>query len=125
MFEKIVKIGLLFDFYGKLLSDKQYLAIELYYIHDLTLSEVGQQLKISRQGAYDLVKRAEKQLFIYEEKLGLVKKFQDKNDKVKELKLLLDKIKNNTDIQDENSRLINDIYIIIQEILDNDQEGRQ
>lgn len=83
MFEKIVEIGLLFDFYGKLLNDKQYSAIEFYYIHDLSLSEIGELLGISRQGVHDLLKRTEKKLFIFEEKLGLVKKFSENKEKIK------------------------------------------
>lgn len=124
MFEKIVEIGLLFDFYGKLLSNKQYQAIELYYIHDLTLSEIGEQLKISRQGAYDLVKRAENILYKYEETLGLVKKFENNRHKTKELKILLDKLKNSTDINNENREIFEKVNIIIQQLLENNQEVR-
>ncbi|MGF7057248.1 YlxM family DNA-binding protein [Brassicibacter mesophilus] len=83
MFEKIIEIGLLFDFYGRLLNDRQYIAIELYYIHDLSLSEVGEHLEISRQGVHDILKRAENSLYKYEEKLGLVKKFIDNKEKQK------------------------------------------
>ena len=80
MIEKIVEIGILFDFYGKLLSEKQYLAIELYYIHDLSLMEIGDELGITRQGAFDIIKRAENNLYKYEESLGLVKKFRSSHD---------------------------------------------
>ncbi len=85
MFEKIIEIGLLFDFYGKLLNDKQYSAIEFYYIHDLSLSEIGELLGISRQGVHDLLKRSENKLFAFEEKLGLVKKFSENKEKIKEI----------------------------------------
>ncbi len=85
MFEKIVEVGILFDFYGKLLSNKQYNIVELYYLHDLSLSEIGEQLQISRQGVYDILKRAEKSLYTYEEKLRLVKKFNDNNKKIEEI----------------------------------------
>ncbi|WDV47667.1 YlxM family DNA-binding protein [Clostridiaceae bacterium M8S5] len=75
--DKFFEIGYLFDFYGNLLSKKQYEAVELYYIHDLSLSEISEQLNISRQGVYDNIKRAEKKLYSFEEKLGLVKKFDN------------------------------------------------
>ena len=52
MVEKIVEIGILFDFYGKLLSKSQYQIIEFYYIHDLSLGEIAEELGISRQGVY-------------------------------------------------------------------------
>ncbi|CCQ97462.1 conserved hypothetical protein [[Clostridium] ultunense Esp] len=47
MFERIVEVGILFDFYGKLLSERQFTAIELYYVHDLSLAEIGEELGIS------------------------------------------------------------------------------
>jgi len=85
MFEKIVEVGLLFDFYGKLLNDKQYSVIEFYYIHDLSLSEIAEHLGISRQGVYDLLKRAETKLFTYEKKLGLAEKFIQSMSKIKQI----------------------------------------
>ncbi len=85
MIEKILEIGNLFDFYGKLLSEKQYTAVELYYIQDLSLSEIGDCLGISRQGAHDNLKRAESKLYSYEETLGLVKKFEDNKTKIRKI----------------------------------------
>ncbi len=82
--EKLVRIGILFDFYGKLLSPKQYQVIELYYSNDLTLSEIGEVLQISRQGVFDTLKRAEDKLLKYEEKLGLVDKFHESQDAIRE-----------------------------------------
>jgi predicted DNA-binding protein YlxM (UPF0122 family) len=82
MIDKLVEIGILFDFYGRLLSDRQYGAIELYYIHDLSLAEIGEELGISRQGVYDTLKRAEQKLYEYEDILGLIKKFKNNRDKI-------------------------------------------
>jgi hypothetical protein len=82
--EKLVRIGILFDFYGKLLSPKQYQVIELYYSNDLTLSEIGEVLQISRQGVFDTLKRAEDKLLKYEEKLGLVDKFYESQEAIRE-----------------------------------------
>ena len=76
MMEKLVEIGGLFDFYGKLLTEKQYLAIQLYYLEDLSLAEIGDEMNVSRQGIFDLLKRAEQNLYEYEDKLGLVNKFE-------------------------------------------------
>ncbi len=81
--EKLVKIGILFDFYGKLLTDKQYMAIDLYYINDLSLAEIGEGIGVSRQGVFDILKRAENKLFGYEDKLHLVKKFKDNHEGIK------------------------------------------
>lgn len=82
--EKLVRIGILFDFYGKLLSPKQYQVIEFYYSNDLSLTEIGEVLEISRQGVFDTLKRAEDKLFKYEEKLGLVDKFYESQDAIRE-----------------------------------------
>ncbi|MTI69973.1 MAG: YlxM family DNA-binding protein [Firmicutes bacterium] len=124
MFEKVVEIGYMFDFYGKLLSKKQRSAIELYYIHDLSLSEIGEQLKISRQGVYDTLKRAEKKLYNFEEKLRLVDKFKQKNAKVKSILNHLEVINkeiekcNHLDLQ----KSVKEIEKIISDILESSQE---
>ncbi len=124
MFEKIVEIGFLFDFYGKLLNDKQYTAIELYYIHDLSLSEIGEHLGISRQGVHDLLKRSESKLFAYEEKLGLVEKFSKNKEKIKNILEYTDEVMKVLD--DTNFTLvkedINKIKEIALEILEIGQE---
>jgi hypothetical protein len=83
--EKLVEIGILFDFYGKLLSEKQYQAVELYYIHDLSLAEIGEELRITRQGVFDTLKRSEQKLYHYEEILGLVEKFNKSHDTIREI----------------------------------------
>lgn len=92
MFEKIVEIGILFDFYGKLLSKKQYLCIEQYYIHDLSLAEIGENINISRQGVYDNIKRAEEKLYGYEEKLRLIYRFKNNNKNINEILKIVDEI---------------------------------
>lgn len=73
--EKNLEIAYLFDFYGEILSEKQQLAVELYYNDDLSLSEIASQLGISRQGVRDSLKRSETALYDMEEKLGLAAKF--------------------------------------------------
>lgn len=85
MVEKLVEVGNLFDFYGRLLSDRQYNVIELFYIEDLSLSEIGEELNISRQGVYDTLKRAECKLYEYEDILGLYSKFNKRNIHVKSI----------------------------------------
>lgn len=92
MYEKIVQIALLFDFYGQLLTEKQIDIIDMYYNNDLSLSEISEQLGISRQGVYDTLKRAEKTLFEYEEKLGLVNRFLQQKEGLSDIDKMLDKI---------------------------------
>ncbi len=74
--EKNIEISLLFDFYKPLLTTSQQEAVELYYNDDLSLAEIAMQMNITRQGVRDLVKRSETQLFNFEEKLGLFKRFK-------------------------------------------------
>ena len=85
MVEKLVEIGGLFDFYGKLLTEKQYLVIKLYYLEDLSLGEIGDEINVTRQGIFDLLKRAEQNLYEYEEKLALVHKFHSNHENIKSI----------------------------------------
>lgn len=78
--EKYTRIMLLYDFYGALLSRRQREATELYYEDNLSLAEIAEEFGITRQGVYDAVKSAEKSLEEYEEKLGLVARFQKRDE---------------------------------------------
>ena len=73
--EKIVAQGLLYDFYGELLTEHQRRVYEDVVFNDMSLSEIAEEQGISRQGVHDLVKRCDKILSGYEEKLKLVEKF--------------------------------------------------
>ena len=74
---KNLKVSNLLDLYGKMLTEKQLLASEYYYNEDLSLSEIADNLGITKQGVRDLVKRAEVQLFEIENKLGFLKKNEE------------------------------------------------
>ena len=73
--EKIVEQTLLYDFYGELLTEHQRRIYEDVVLNDYSLSEVAEDLGISRQGVHDNVKRCGKILQDYEDKLHLVEKF--------------------------------------------------
>ena len=112
MVEKLVEIGILYDFYGKMLSERQYAAIELYYIHDLSLAEIGEELNITRQGVFDTLKRAESKLYEYESVLGLVNKFDKTNKDIGQMLKITSEIydiakkSNNIDIQDKSQTIL-------------------
>ena len=74
---KDLKMVLLLDFYGEMLTDKQREIIESYYYDDLSLGEIGEARGISRQGARDAIKRSETELIEMEKRLGLVKRFKE------------------------------------------------
>ena len=76
MFEKNLNVGYLLDFYGELLPERKRTVLELYYDEDYSLAEVADEIGISRQGVRDIVKKTENELFFYEEKLGMAKRFQ-------------------------------------------------
>lgn len=77
---KNLEYGLLLDVYGCLLTDKQLEMMELYYNDDLSLSEIGEQFGISRQGVHDSIKRSETALDEFESKLGILKARQEEID---------------------------------------------
>lgn len=90
MLKKVSQVVLLKDFYGPLLTAKQQDALNMYYENDWSLSEIAISMNTSRQAAYDLVKRAEGVLHEYEDKLGLVAKFQRNRQNLDELRLILE-----------------------------------
>jgi len=79
MLSKKMLVADLFAFYGELLTAKQSDVLSLYCLDDLSLGEIAEDLKISRQGVHDAVKRASKTLEDYESKLGLMDKFNNNN----------------------------------------------
>ena len=68
---KNLRVALLLDFYGELLTEKQRDFLEYYYNEDLSLAEIALNEGISRQGVRDAIKRAEHTLFDMEESLAL------------------------------------------------------
>lgn len=87
--EKLAKMALLADFYGPLLTEKQQNVWDLHYQQDLSLAEIAEVEHISRQAVHDLLKRTERILAEYEEKLGLVQRFWTEREKLMEVQALL------------------------------------
>ena len=108
--EKIYAQSLLYDFYGELLTEHQKEIFEDFFLNDLSLAEIAEDRGISRQGVHDLVKRCEKTLNGYEEKLHLVERFSKTKEEVSMICTLADQ-------KDEKSLL--KIKEIAQEILEN------
>ncbi|QAT43162.1 YlxM family DNA-binding protein [Aminipila luticellarii] len=116
MFDKIAEVSLLYDFYGELLTHRQRDAMQLYHEENLSLSEIAQEFSISRQGVHDALKNAEKALYEYEQKLGLVSKFAKTRDAVLQIDSKLDRlIKENHEDKDLINKL-EDIKGIIDEL---------
>ena len=95
--ERIVEQALLYDFYGELLTEHQKQIYEDFILNDLSLSEIAEERGISRQGVHDLVKRCNKILKDYEEKLHLVEKFLSIKQDVEEIHSLTQKFHESKD----------------------------
>lgn len=95
---ELIYLSMLYDFYGELLSAQKRKVFEDYILNDLSLSEIAEQMNISRQGVHDIVKRCTQELKDYEEKLSLLKKFSDIKQMLGSIKDLCYKIKETGDI---------------------------
>ena len=104
---KNLDVIMLFDIYGEMLTKKQQDFIGYYYNDDLSLAEIAENEGITRQGVRDAIKRAEAQLFDFEEHLGLKRRFDDmKNglDGIEQLNEVIKEVNRSTVL----SREIND-----------------
>ena len=75
MFEKDMTVGLLLDFYGEILTEHKRNILDMYYNEDFSLSEIAEQIGISRQGVRDAIVKSSNELRFYEKKLGLANRF--------------------------------------------------
>ena len=93
---KKVEISMLCDIYGKLLTEKQFEFINDYYNNDLSLSEIAENNDITRQAVRDIIKKGERKLFEYEEKLLFMKKTISQEQKIQAILSELTKIQVNS-----------------------------
>ena len=105
--EKNVKISILCQLYGKLLTEKQYEILNDYYNNDLSLSEIAQNSEITRQAVRDILKKGEKKLFEYEEKLNFMKRTLNQEKKITKVLAELTKIQKDYSDKQEASVLEN------------------
>ena len=94
--DKKVEISMLCDIYGKLLTEKQIEFINDYYNNDLSLSEIAENNNITRQAVRDIIKKGERKLFEYEEKLLFMKKILSQEQKIQSILSELTKIQTNS-----------------------------
>lgn len=109
--EKIVERSILYDFYGELLTEHQKHIYEDFVLNDLSLGEIAVDNNISRQGVHDLIKRCDRMLEEYENKLHLIQKFNFAKSSVERINELVKECRENGDIRliDDIERLSNDI----------------
>lgn len=83
--EERVYLSMLYDFYGALLKENNRRIFEAYIQEDYSISEIAEEMEISRQAVHDAVKRITKQLKGYEEKLGLLERFEQQRSEMRRL----------------------------------------
>ena len=105
---------MLFDFYGELLTDKQKEYYDLHYNEDLSLAEIAESEGITRQGVWDIIRRAEDSLRRYEKKTGLVARFADQRRSVERMEYNLAALLPRLD--GESRALAEDIHRELQEL---------
>ena len=106
--EDKVKISILLEIYGNLLTDKQKNLLDDYYNNDLSLSEIAENNEITRQAVRDILKKGEKKLFEYEEKLGIMKKNSIQEEQIAMILSEIAKI-NSKDSDKEIARVLEDV----------------
>lgn len=83
--EKTMRVNMLIDLYGELLTPKQQMYLKYYYEDDLSLSEIAEELDVSRNACFDQIKRAKKQLENYEATLHLLEKYEKRQSLIEEI----------------------------------------
>lgn len=115
MMNEILEQALLYDFYGELLTSHQKEIYEQFILEDLSLGEIAGDAGISRQGVHDLIKRCNRTLQGYEDKLHLVEKFLAIKGKLHDINRILDEYEADGD---NAVKLIADIRKISDEIIE-------
>lgn len=111
--DEILKRSLLYDFYGELLTAHQKEIYEQFILDDLSLSEIAESAKISRQGVHDLIKRCTRALEDYENKLHLVERFLSVKEKVNKIERSVERYE-----ADPNEQFIEDMKQTLSEIIE-------
>lgn len=90
--EKNIEVSMLCQYYGKLLTQKQYALLNDYYNNDYSLSEIAENYHITRQAVRDNIKKGEKKLFEIEESLGFMKRMLNQQKAIEHILAQLSKI---------------------------------
>jgi len=86
------KVSILLDFYGQLLTARQYEILDMYYNNDYSLGEIAEELGISRQGVHDSIRKGRAALEAYEARLGLAARFREQEESMKKALSCLKKV---------------------------------
>ena len=106
---KNMETAILLDTYGSMLTEKQYDTLSLYYDEDLSLSEIAENMGITRQGVHKCIRTSEEYLTQLEEALGFAEKYRKICDICETLTVLTDKNVADTAEKNKMKALIEDI----------------
>jgi predicted DNA-binding protein YlxM (UPF0122 family) len=116
--ERMVRTGLLYDFYGGLLTEKQRQAMEKYYLENWSLAEIASFDGVSRQAVYDLLHRSERMVQGYEEKLGLLDRFLKLQTALARLSRKIEDALANSPADDSNYKVLQEIKQQIAQLIE-------
>ena len=103
--EEKIEQAYLYDFYGELLNEHQRRIYEDFVFNDLSLGEIAAEEGISRQGVHDLVRRCDRTLQSYEERLHLIARFQ----KVKHTVEKIEQISTETQVRELAGQILEEL----------------
>lgn len=115
MADKTLEMTMLFDFFGDLLTEKQREYFDLYHNEDLSLSEIAENVGITRQGVRDIIVRAENTLREYEERTGIVARFEERSRQAERAERLAAEIKSRSG-DGEISSLAGELILILESL---------
>ncbi|MDQ2087015.1 YlxM family DNA-binding protein [Herbivorax sp. ANBcel31] len=115
--DNIYEMAMLLDFYGQMLTKRQFEIMDLHFNSDYSLGEIAQQLNISRQGVYDNVKRCKALLNEMEKKLGLLNRFAIQKDKEEKILTYLKNI-NKSNMSEEDISILKIVEEEISKIIE-------
>jgi predicted DNA-binding protein YlxM (UPF0122 family) len=118
--EQLVRAGLLFDFYGGLLTEKQRKAMELYFLEDWSLAEIAAETDVSRQAVHDLLHRSERLMEEYEAKLGLIQRFVTQQEELRAVSRKLTVLLKQNEVTDEIFQELSKVKATIDQLLENE-----
>ena len=103
-----LNLTMLFDYYGDMLTDRQRQCFDLKYNQDMSLSEIAEELQVSRQGINDNLRRAEAVLRMMEEKTGLVSRDMECRKTAQKIRIAAQELLQNADpvVSDLGSRIV-------------------
>lgn len=108
--------SLLYDFYGELLSEARRDIMNLYHEDNLSLSEIADELGMTRQAVHYTLKKAESSLEKYEEKLRLLEKYRENSEKSEEAAKIASRLLAEDGLSDDAKQDVRSLLKIIEEI---------